>query len=77
MLSTLLATKLHRPRPTLNLLARPRLTQGLDGGLRDDLCLMLVVAPAGYGKTTLNLPSDKMHRPLETLMPITDQLAVL
>jgi LuxR family maltose regulon positive regulatory protein len=53
MLSTLLATKLHRPRPTANLIARPRLTQRLDEGLRQGHRLFLVVAPAGYGKTTL------------------------
>jgi LuxR family maltose regulon positive regulatory protein len=53
MLSTLLATKLHRPRPTPNLVARPRLTQRLDEGLQKRHCLFLVVAPAGYGKTTL------------------------
>jgi LuxR family maltose regulon positive regulatory protein len=53
MLSTLLATKLHRPRPTSNLVARPRLTQRLDEGLRAGHRLSLVVAPAGYGKTTL------------------------
>ena len=53
MLSTLLATKLHRPRPTSNLVARRRLTQRLDEGLRNGHRLFLVVAPAGYGKTTL------------------------
>jgi LuxR family maltose regulon positive regulatory protein len=53
MLSTLLATKLYRPHPTPNLLARPRLTQRLDEGLRNGHRLFLVVAPAGYGKTTL------------------------
>jgi LuxR family maltose regulon positive regulatory protein len=53
MLSTLLATKLHRPRPTANLVARPRLTERLDVGLREGHRLILVVAPAGYGKTTL------------------------
>jgi LuxR family maltose regulon positive regulatory protein len=53
MLSTLLATKLHRPRPTPSLVARPRLTQRLDEGLRNRHRLFLVVAPAGYGKTTL------------------------
>ncbi len=53
MLSTLLATKLHRPRPTSNLVARPRLTQRLDDGLRSGHRLFLIVAPAGYGKTTL------------------------
>jgi LuxR family maltose regulon positive regulatory protein len=49
----LLATKLHRPRPAPNLVARPRLTQRLDQGLRDGHRLFLVAAPAGYGKTTL------------------------
>jgi ATP/maltotriose-dependent transcriptional regulator MalT len=53
MLSTLLATKLHRPRPTSSLVARPRLTERLDEGLRNGHRLFLVVAPAGYGKTTL------------------------
>jgi LuxR family maltose regulon positive regulatory protein len=53
MLSTLLATKLHRPQPTSKLVARPRLTQRLDEGLRSGHRLLLVVAPAGYGKTTL------------------------
>jgi len=53
MLSTLLATKLHRPRPTSSLVARPRLTQRLDEGLRNGHRLFLIVAPAGYGKTTL------------------------
>jgi len=50
---SLLATKLHRPRPTSTLVARPRLNHRLDKGLRDGHPLFLVVAPAGYGKTTL------------------------
>jgi ATP/maltotriose-dependent transcriptional regulator MalT len=45
MFSTLLATMLHRPRPTANLVARPRLTQRLDEGLRDGHRLFLVVPP--------------------------------
>src|SRR5512137_2886382 len=53
MPSTLLATKLHRPRPTSNLVSPPRLIQRLDEGLRNGHRLFLVVAPAGYGKTTL------------------------
>jgi LuxR family maltose regulon positive regulatory protein len=53
MLSTLLATKLHKPHPTANLVVRPRLTDRLDEGLRNGHRLFLVVAPAGYGKTTL------------------------
>jgi LuxR family maltose regulon positive regulatory protein len=53
MPSTLLTTKLHRPQPTSKLVVRPRLTQRLDEGLRSGHRLLLVVAPAGYGKTTL------------------------
>ena len=53
MLSTLLATKLHRPRPSANIVARSRLTGRLDAGLRNGHRLFLVVAPAGYGKTTV------------------------
>jgi len=45
MLSPLLATKLHRPRPTANLVARPRLTQRLDEGPRNGHRLFLVVPP--------------------------------
>jgi LuxR family maltose regulon positive regulatory protein len=53
VLSTLLETKLHRPRPTTSLVARPRLTDRLVEALRNGRSLILVVAPAGYGKTTL------------------------
>ena len=47
----LLATKLHVPRPRLDLVPRPRLAERLDEGLACGL--MLVCAPAGYGKTVL------------------------
>jgi LuxR family maltose regulon positive regulatory protein len=53
MPSSLLTTKLYRPRPTSTLVARPRLTQRLDEALEKGHPLILVVAPAGYGKTTL------------------------
>jgi LuxR family maltose regulon positive regulatory protein len=53
MLSTLLTTKFYRPRPTSGFLARARLTRRLDDGLRNGHPLILVVAPAGYGKTML------------------------
>jgi ATP/maltotriose-dependent transcriptional regulator MalT len=49
MLSSLLATTLHRPRPTSNLVARPWLTGRLDEGLRHGHRLFLVVASVGYG----------------------------
>ena len=47
----LLATKLNMPRPGPGLVPRPRLAQRLDDGLRRGL--VLVCAPAGYGKTVL------------------------
>src|SRR5262249_59989818 len=45
----LLATKLHLPRPRPGFVPRPRLVGRLDEGL--DRGLVLVCAPAGYGKT--------------------------
>ena len=47
----LLATKLHLPGPRPELVPRPRLTARLDEGLARGL--VLVCAPAGYGKTVL------------------------
>ena len=47
----LLHTKLHRPRPSSDLVVRPRLLELLDRGL--DGQVTLVSAPAGFGKTTL------------------------
>ena len=47
----LLATKLHVPRPGPGVVPRPRLTGHLDEGLERGL--LLVCAPAGYGKTVL------------------------
>jgi LuxR family maltose regulon positive regulatory protein len=51
MPAPLLATKLHVPRPRAGLVSRPRLSQRLDAGAASTL--MLVSAPAGFGKTTL------------------------
>src|SRR5215510_1235436 len=45
----LLATKLHLPRPRPGFVPRPRLAARLDEGLARGL--VLVSAPAGYGKT--------------------------
>ena len=45
----LLATKLHLPRPRPGFVPRPRLAVRLDEGLAHGL--VLVCAPAGYGKT--------------------------
>ena len=47
----LLATKLHRPGPRPGLVPRPRLAGQLEAGL--DQGMVLVCAPAGYGKTVL------------------------
>ena len=47
----LLATKLHLPAPQPGQVPRPRLTARLDEGLAGGL--VLVCAPAGYGKTVL------------------------
>lgn len=47
----LLLPKLHPPRPTASLLSRERLLARLDGGISRKLTLVL--APAGFGKTTL------------------------
>jgi ATP/maltotriose-dependent transcriptional regulator MalT len=47
----LLATKLHVPRPQPGFIARPRLVKALDDGLAPRL--ILVCAPAGFGKTAL------------------------
>ena len=47
----LLATKLHVPGPRPGLVPRPRLAERLDEGLARGL--VLVCAPAGYGKTVL------------------------
>jgi hypothetical protein len=50
MSEPVLATKLHIPRLRPNLVSRPRLSEQLDEGMNHEL--VLVVAPAGFGKTT-------------------------
>ena len=49
----LLRTKVHIPASRQDLAHRPHLLKRLDEGLRPDNKLILVSAPAGYGKTTL------------------------
>ena len=49
--STILQTKLHIPQLRSSLVPRPRLIDRLNAGL--DGNLILICAPAGYGKTTL------------------------
>ena len=50
---TLLRTKLYAPLPRRDLVARPRLRARLDRALLPPTRLILVSAPAGFGKTTL------------------------
>jgi LuxR family maltose regulon positive regulatory protein len=50
-MAELLSTKFFIPRPRNNLVPRPRLIERLNAGL--DRKLTLIVAPAGFGKTTL------------------------
>ncbi len=47
----LLQTKLHQPRVTADLVDRPRLQKSLNDGL--GYPLILIAAPAGFGKSTL------------------------
>ena len=49
----LIGTKLHPPCARENLVPRPRLSNLLDAGMRPGCRLILISAPAGYGKTTL------------------------
>ncbi len=64
-----LGTKVRVPRPRARLVARPRLTARLDDAARSGVRLVLVSAPAGFGKTTLlaqwldRLGADRAARP--------------
>ncbi len=49
----LIATKFHSPLTAGRLTRRPRLDALLDEGLRSEIPLVLVTAPAGFGKSTL------------------------
>jgi LuxR family maltose regulon positive regulatory protein len=60
----LLATRLFVPRPQPGFVARPRLVEGLDDGL--ERALILVSAPAGFGKTAL-LADWALRRPVAWL----------
>ena len=48
----LLATKFHRPSLPTRWVQRPKLTQKLDEGLESNRQIILVSAPAGFGKTS-------------------------
>lgn len=60
MSDILLATKLFLPPLPANALQRKRLWERLDQGLAPENRLVLVCAPAGYGKTTL--VSEWLHK---------------
>jgi LuxR family transcriptional regulator, maltose regulon positive regulatory protein len=51
MTASLLATKYYRPAPAPDLVPRPHLTQRLNAGIHSRL--ILLSAPAGFGKTSL------------------------
>jgi LuxR family maltose regulon positive regulatory protein len=53
MATPLLTTKFFIPPPGKNLVIRPRLLEKLNEGLFPECRLMLISAPAGFGKTTL------------------------
>ena len=53
MVSSLLRTQLYIPPPRAQAVARLRLYERLDRALRAGGRLILVCAPAGFGKTTL------------------------
>ncbi len=50
---SVLGTKLHLPSPRRRLVQRARITDRLPAGAGDGARLVLVAAPAGFGKTTL------------------------
>ena len=50
---SVLGTKLHLPSPRRRLVQRARLTDQLRAGAGEGPRLVLVAAPAGFGKTTL------------------------
>jgi LuxR family maltose regulon positive regulatory protein len=53
MAMPILATKFFIPSPRANAVARPRMIDQLDAGLRSGKKLSLVSAPAGFGKTSM------------------------
>ena len=53
MNTTILQTKLYKPQLPSTIVARPRLVELLDEGMRQSHKLALISAPAGFGKTTL------------------------
>ena len=66
----LLATKISVPPARLNMVMRPRLTQRMNAAMRGTLTL--IVAPAGWGKTTLLSAwyADSSRRPGQSAWPL-------
>jgi LuxR family maltose regulon positive regulatory protein len=52
---SIISTKINIPRARIDVVMRPRVMKILDEGLERPSALMLISAPAGYGKTTLVL----------------------
>src|SRR5258705_9667464 len=50
---SIISTKINIPRARIDVVMRPRVMKILDEGLERPSALMLISAPAGYGKTTL------------------------
>jgi ATP/maltotriose-dependent transcriptional regulator MalT len=61
MAGPLLETKLQVPRQRRDLVAPPRLSERLSRGAESEL--MLVSAPAGFGKTTLLADRPRIQWP--------------
>ena len=61
MSGALLHTKLYRPHAPTRLVARPRLFDRLNQSVQTGNALMLISAPAGYGKTTLAAAWLQLH----------------
>ncbi|MFN8487451.1 MAG: LuxR C-terminal-related transcriptional regulator [Caldilineaceae bacterium] len=68
-----LPSKLHRPPLSANLVARPHLVAQLNGALARGYKVSLVVAPAGFGKTTL---VNEWIEALSVTLPQSDDLGV-
>ncbi len=63
MTTAILTTKLYVPLPRPNWVSRPHLIERLNTGVRQGQRLVLVSAPAGFGKTTLL--SEWLHQAAE------------
>ena len=74
MKAPLLTTKLFVPSVQGQLVSRPRLTTRLDEALHQGHKLILISAPAGYGKSTL--VSEWVHLSAGKGLPVRDQVGI-